>query len=243
MIRIIRRFSDLDNTLIFSRRRAIGSKAAVEYNNGRIQSYMPAETYTELQIMGSSALIPVSSRTLAQYHRIRFFSDGREPEFALIDNGGLLLVNGSEDAQWSRETFGMCREDIEIIKRLESGISSRVKAVMQDGLILFIKTDSHEIKREISAEASALGLIVFEHSEKLYICPRRLEKGEAVRRFKNRFGADFIVSAGDAPIDVSMASVSDKCLLSASLKDTVKPYGNITYLENEKLGKALLSYK
>ena len=87
-------YSDLDNTLIYSYRREIGGKKrCVEVYQGREISFMSEYSYHLLQEISKKALfIPVTTRTMEQYQRIDLGIG--IPEYALVCNGGILLVRG-----------------------------------------------------------------------------------------------------------------------------------------------------
>ena len=70
----IRLFCDLDHTLIYSHRMPIGSdKMVVEYLNGKEQSFMTQGTFEFLCKQNCVHLIPVTTRSKAQYERISVF--------------------------------------------------------------------------------------------------------------------------------------------------------------------------
>ena len=65
-------FTDLDNTLIYSYRHEIGrEKICVELYQGREVSFITKRTWELLQQVKKQVLIiPVTTRTQEQYHRI-----------------------------------------------------------------------------------------------------------------------------------------------------------------------------
>ena len=70
---------------------------------------------------------------------------------------------------------------------------------------------------EIEYDALSYGLLYFRHRNKNYVCSSALEKGKAIRRFKNRFHPDYIVVAGDSEIDLSMIPEADEAYMSSAL--------------------------
>lgn len=102
---------DLDNTLIYSCRHDIGEQRInVELYQGREISYMTAVSHRLLrQIKQECLIVPTTTRTKEQYDRIDLRAGAFE--YALICNGGLLLVNGKSDPAWyaaSRELTADC---------------------------------------------------------------------------------------------------------------------------------------
>ena len=97
--------TDLDNTIIYSYKHEIGpEKRNVELYQGREISFITEKTYALLQQVKKRMLVvPTSTRSLEQYQRIDL-GVGAFP-YALVCNGGLLLVDGKIDEHWNRETL------------------------------------------------------------------------------------------------------------------------------------------
>lgn len=109
----IRLFCDLDHTLIYSHRMPIGSdKMVVEYLNGKEQSFMTQGTFEFLCKQNCVHLIPVTTRSKAQYERISVFRKELRCKYALICNGGILLVDGIEDPAWYSETLALISSEL-----------------------------------------------------------------------------------------------------------------------------------
>ena len=102
--------TDLDNTLIYSYKHDIGKyKLCAEIYQGREVSFITTDTYRMLnQVRQKIAVVPVTTRTIEQYERIDL-GMGKLP-YALVCNGGILLKDGKEDAEWYRDTLEMISE-------------------------------------------------------------------------------------------------------------------------------------
>ena len=89
-------FADLDNTLIYSYKREINVPVTwVEQYQGRDISFMTEMSWSLLQQVRRQALfVPATTRTVEQYQRITFGTP--PPEYALVCNGGVLLVHGKK---------------------------------------------------------------------------------------------------------------------------------------------------
>ena len=221
-------FADLDNTVIFSHRHEIGERVLVERLNGKEQAYMTKRGYELLQTVSPEEFVPVTSRTIEQYQRIRFYSDGNMPKYALIDNGGILLIDGVPDREWLGETKRMIAGDMQAVKRVEEFFSKDAHVKWQDDMVLFLKTQLPF--NEVATEAEKLGLMVFNHLNKIYICSSKLSKGSAVKRFKERFTTDYSVVAGDSEVDVSMISEADKAYMALKLEGYEKYKDRVCYM-------------
>lgn len=99
-------FSDLDGTLIFSASRKQPGDIVCEYKDNREISCI---TKRQAELLPGLEIIPVTTRSIEQYRRIRF-PEGFSPEYALTDNGGTLLVNGVPDPDWARRTMRLVQE-------------------------------------------------------------------------------------------------------------------------------------
>ena len=139
----IRLFCDLDHTLIYSHRVPIGlNKIAVEYLNGKEQSFMTQGTYDFLCKQNCVHLIPVTTRSKKQYERISVFHRELCCKYALICNGGILLVDGIEDPEWYSETLSLISpesSELQAIKELVQQVL--LTSVLHDvcGLFFYIK--------------------------------------------------------------------------------------------------------
>ena len=81
--------SDLDNTLLFSVSHRQEGDRCVEWLDGNEQGFMTPETISLLEtVHGLTRLIPVTTRSVAQYLRIRF---PVTPDYAVAANGAVLL--------------------------------------------------------------------------------------------------------------------------------------------------------
>ena len=109
-------YVDLDNTIIYSYKHEIGPmKRCAEIYQGREISFLTEKTWQGLKLIAELALVvPVTTRTLEQYHRIRL-GIGELP-YVLACNGGILLRNGREDPDWyeaSRKLVEKSRGEME----------------------------------------------------------------------------------------------------------------------------------
>ena len=134
---------DLDNTLIYHYSQDIGyDKYCVEIYNERRQSFT---TYKSkellLNIMRKALIVPTTTRKLEQYLRVDIGIG--EFDYALISNGGKLLVDGKEDESWyeeSRILAGEASEQMKLAKIIMEDDDLRTREVEYiDELFLFTK--------------------------------------------------------------------------------------------------------
>ena len=214
---------DLDNTLIYSdaRSRHLADRVCVEWRGEEELSYMDRRCLERLRRLADRlAVVPVTTRSLEQYRRIRFFPD-REPELALAANGGILLEEGSVCEAWLAETRRLtaaCAGQLEqAAVWLEEDPERCFELRRVNGLFLYTKTKKPERTAARLREGLDGSLVsVVENLSKIYVLPRCLTKGLAIRRLrrfleeKGRPGpCPAILAAGDSNFDISMLAEAD----------------------------------
>lgn len=206
--------ADLDNTLIYSYKRDIGSeKRCVEVYQGREISFMTEQTYQLLREVSRKFLfVPTTTRTEEQYRRIDLGVG--VPEYALVCNGGVLLKDGKEDVSWYQETMASIQasaEELGRAERLMAEDESRSFEV-RDIRHLFLFTKSSQPEKTAMRLKDALDpslVSVFTNGVKVYVVPVELDKGKAVRRLRRRLQPELVLAAGDSLFDVPMLAAAD----------------------------------
>jgi hypothetical protein len=202
--------ADLDRTLIYSRTAArLGDPAGraelvtVEHHKGEPASFM---TVTAAGLLARLPVVPVTTRSLKQYGRVRL--PGPVPAFAVAGNGGHLLLNGEPDPLWAKHiedrlgTVAALPEAIAELRRL-SRPEWRVREV--DGLFTYAvlerATSARPVLAELQSWADGHGWTVSLQGRKLYLVPAPLTKSAAVAEIVGRTGAHTVLAAGDSLLD------------------------------------------
>lgn len=214
-------FSDLDGTLIFSAKRRQVGDIVVERKDGEPISCITArqaELFPKLQ-----NVIPVTTRSVEQYKRIEFARFWFSPGYALCDNGGTLLVNGEPDVEWSAwsgEIGRECADELSRFReRLERDPRRSFEVRLVDGLFLFTKScEPSETLKYFGAGALCESFFT---GEKVYVIPKKLNKGEAVKRLAKRLGLSEFAAAGDSLMDASMLNAADVALFTEDIEEAV----------------------
>lgn len=222
---------DLDNTLIYSYKHPLsGRKRCVEIYHGREISFLTERTYQLLlKIEQLVRIIPVTTRTVEQYERIAL-GIGPLP-YALVCNGGVLLVDGRQDAAWyerSLELVEDCRGELErAVRYLELEDNRIFEIRLINGLFVFTKCrfPQQTVQRMVK-KLQLLHTDVFCNGEKVYVVPKVLNKGTAVQRFREYIKAEQVLAAGDSLFDIPMLEQADVA---------VAPYG-CAWTENKLPG-------
>lgn len=216
--------TDLDNTIIFSYKHDIGeNKICAEIYHEREISFITNKTAELLKkVNESTVFVPTTTRTLEQYNRIDLGLG--TPKYALVCNGGVLLVDGQEDQAWfeeSCELVAACTGELEKASELLEKDENRSLDVRNiRGLFIFTKSEKPlETAQMLNNELNTAKVDVFTNGVKVYVLPKKLTKGEAVMRLKKRLGAELVISAGDSEFDISMLSCSDLAILPQELAE------------------------
>lgn len=214
-------FSDLDGTLIFSAKRKRPGDIVCEYKDGNEISCI---TSGQAELLPCLDIIPVTTRSIEQYRRINF-PDGFSPKYALTDNGGNLLVDGFPDPEWAEMTrsftqecsvkLSLCRE----IMERDSFRSFEIRMV--DGLFLFTKSDNPEKSLELLKSNADDMVECFSTGAKLYVLPKKLNKGAMAKRLAERLFPDCrIICAGDSLMDISLLNIADIAVFPEDIPDS-----------------------
>jgi len=218
--------SDLDNTLIYSYKRDIGSdKRCVELYNDREVSFMTEKSVLLLKEVNSKLLfVPTTTRTTEQYKRITL--DIGQPKYALVCNGGILLEDGVVSKSWYEDSLEMISEsrgELENgIALLEKDVNRNFEVRFIDDLFVFTKSEAPEktiayLKTFLNFEL----VDVFSNGTKVYIVPKNMTKGNAINRLKELLHPQKIIAAGDSEFDISMLQIADRAYAPKELADQI----------------------
>ena len=219
-------FSDLDSTLVYSHRHTLpGERVVVEYLHDHIQSYMTKKTYDFLLQSEDIFLIPTTTRTVEQYSRLAETFSRFGCEYALVCNGGLLLVNNEIDQEWFEETRRMAGNELSSLEKADELIhrmyqSKSVHSIKD--LMVYVKTETPpEDADKIAKQVDLTKLNVYFDKHKVYCIPASINKGSAIRRFSERMGINWSVAAGDSIPDIPMLNAANAAILPAEIDKSV----------------------
>lgn len=202
--------TDLDNTMIFSHRLVEGIEnqlCCVEYYNQKPLTYM---SYGSIEILKKLIeqiiVIPVTTRSFAQFQRVGIFPTCK---YAIVDNGGIILENGNINLLWKEHVNEILKDydlpgTLEFLSRL---FGSSLKAKIVDGIFIFAKCDDpNACKKVFECEFSADNWTLSFHRNKVYIIPKRITKGNALKFVCETLIRDnhSVITAGDSDLDLSM---------------------------------------
>lgn len=228
-------FTDLDNTMIYSHHREIGKpKIVVEHLDGKEQSFMTEFAYDFLSSADWLEVVPVTTRTKQQYDRIEC-SERLHFKYAVVCNGGKLLVDGKEDLEWSDKTDALVRDNYESLKQATEFLSEICCGEIihrPEKYMSYVKcSDPEGVYKKISKLLNSNRVNVQRDGRKVYLFANGISKGEAIERFMRKMKAGTILSAGDNLMDVSMLNNADFAFVNKTITDLITCKNRITIEE------------
>lgn len=215
--------SDLDNTLIYSYKRDIGTeKILVERYEGRGVSFMTEKTHHLIDKARTvMQFIPVTTRSTQQYRRILFSADW-VPHYALAANGGVLLDSGAPDPEWYADSQQMIQSAQPALQQaqmvLEHDPDRTLDVRWVDGLFVFTKSANVPATLErLRTAVDDTQVELFNNGAKVYVVPRVLDKGAGVRRLRHKYPTARIFAAGDSVFDLPLLAQADVAFCPQSL--------------------------
>jgi hypothetical protein len=233
---------DLDGTLLYSARMLrlpdddlLAPRLVVsEVWRGAPLTYCTRTTEALLdELQRAAVVVPVTTRTRAQYARVRLFdgsgpSSGeglRRPRYAVVANGGHLLVDGRPDEGWARQVRstidGVCRPLDEVAPALLRATDGhRVSDLrLAEDLFAYVAVDPATLPGEALTEladwCSRGGWRVSLQGRRLYCVPEPLTKSAAVAEVARRTGATRVLAAGDSLLDRDVLELADQAVRPA----------------------------
>ena len=213
---------DLDRTLIYS-----ANSMALDTNDSDAPAMVVSEVYqgAPLSFMTAAAermleslaartvFVPVTTRTVAQYERVRL--PGPTPDFAITTNGGVILLNGQPDASWradiTRRSAAECASLAEIERLVAPDEATRpwiLRIAHAEGLFCYAIIDRdampEEYLEELRRECESRGWSVSVQGRKLYCIPNPVNKAVAIEEVRRRTGSTIVLAAGDSLLDRDM---------------------------------------
>lgn len=214
--------TDLDNTIIYSYKHDIGEKKrSVEVYQERQISFITEKTYELLcKVNEKMLIVPTTTRTEEQYKRIDL-GLGHFP-YALVCNGGVLLLDGKKDEKWYNTSLQLVKSGEESMVQAMDFLKKDSRRTFEiqwiENLFVFTKcNDVQNVVEELRLVLDNPLVDVFHNGAKLYVVPKNLSKGMAVERLKEYLGIDDLISAGDSEFDLPMLECSDTAFAPASL--------------------------
>lgn len=254
--------TDLDRTLIYSRRAAgaVGADelTCVEHYEGAEASFVTRRAAQLLRTLDEAAdLVPCTTRTPAQYRRVRL-PRARPGRHALCANGGVLLVDGTPDPDWDAHVRAVVAAsapigalDAELHRRRAALPEGAVGPVRDaEGLFRYAVVDRARLPvgwvGDLTGWCVEHGWRTSVQGRKLYCLPAGLTKAAAAREVARRLGAPRILAAGDSLLDADLLDAADAGIRPAhgELADSgwLRPHVAVTDGVGARAGEEIVSW-
>ena len=217
---------DLDRTLIYSAaalrlqgddRDAPDLLVTEVYGGVPISFTTRASEGLLVSLAAAAHLVPVTTRTVAQYQRVRL--PGVRPTHAVTTNGGALLVDGVPDLGWRRRLDARVAEECAPLAQVEALLTDAhwstwtLSVKVAEDLFVYAVVDRAEMPEtavaDLAARCDELGWTVSVQGRKVYCVPSPVTKAAALEEVRARTGADLVLAAGDSLLDQGMLEVAD----------------------------------
>ncbi len=226
--------TDLDRTMIYSRA-AMGDEqfatletVCVEIYRDAPLSYM-AEAAVELltRLAREVVVVPTTTRTPAQYERITL--PGSPFRYAVVSNGGRILVDGADDPVWRARIenevtrAGATLDEVrnELRTRIDDSWVTALRTA--DDLFCYLVVDPSaqppEFLEQWQGWCDARGWTASQQGRKIYATPQPVTKSAAIAEVRRRLVADGtlddsaeLYAAGDGWLDTDLLLAADHAI-------------------------------
>jgi len=219
---------DLDGTVIHSRRAllahgdSIAGLACVE-TTASSASYLRVRTLDSLRRLVNGRFgVPITIRSVEQYLRLTLFDPAEPPPYALVANGGVLLVDGVPDPDWSADvaaSYGACADRAEVRHVFDRTITCMAAPVKSAADLFFYavipRGAAAPVFGEFAAWCAERRWRVVRQGRKVYVLPQHLGKDDSALRLQARLGAGQLVAAGDGALDADLLQHARRAIVGA----------------------------
>lgn len=220
--------TDLDRTIIFSNKfldDCNTDTVCVENFENKPISYMTTVSLNKLEELKSKSnlkIIPVTTRSVAQFKRVRPVQDC---EFAITSNGGTILHNGKVFIPWynciQRVLQGYKSEFKYMSKYLKNYSSYCEKPLkLVDNMFFFMKLNddkerNQELLKILDEELDTSKWFFTLQGLKLYVIPKEISKENALLYLKKYLNEDTVAVSGDGKLDIGFLTIGDIRIIPA----------------------------
>lgn len=221
---------DLDRTMIYSSSflntlPETSPYQVVELREGIPLSYMTTLAIEQLQVLTTRlSFIPVTSRSLEQYLRIDMLHTEIHPSAAIVSNGGILLIDGQPEPEWTKRIRQLFKDYIspeQLLPRLEfirelNGF--RTLRICDDNFIYVVmeqEADAFSLQPMLHGLVMQHGYTAFQTGRKIYLMPNFMDKQKPLKYLMERYGDSDLIAAGDSELDLPMLTYAETAIIPA----------------------------
>ncbi|MFD0686689.1 HAD family hydrolase [Actinomadura fibrosa] len=230
--------SDLDRTLIYSPSslaldgpdEAMPRLLCVELYQGAPLSHLTETAARTLEALAAaSTFVPTTTRTPEQYRRVHLLE--KPPSYAICANGGRILVDGTEDPDWSRSVDTQMKEGCVPLLEVQDYLAQAsgdfvLKRRTASDLFAYTVVDRAALPgtwvEDLTGWCAERGWRTSLQGRKVYCLPASLTKAAAAAEVARRTGAAAMLAAGDSLLDIELLEAADAAVRPAhgELHDT-----------------------
>jgi hydroxymethylpyrimidine pyrophosphatase-like HAD family hydrolase len=162
--------------------------------------------------------VPITTRTEEEYKRVIPIS-ALKPKFAIVANGGKILVDGEEDLEWKNHVLHTIKNmpfSLSDVHELFFTLTSHDyfnREKLSDDLFWMLRLEDEknglEIVKKTKPVLNSHGYEVMITGRKIYIVPTELTKWKALEFLINKTDTTFTIAAGDSLMDLEMLTHAD----------------------------------
>lgn len=254
---------DLDRTLIYSANsmqlegpdRHAPSLVVSEVYGGVPLSFMTRAADDLLgRLVEESIFVPVTTRTMEQFHRVRL--PGRGAGYAVTTNGAVILHNGQPDRDWKdhiQDTVAdNCAPLTEVMAHLTGHRTVeailRVRTAEDVFAYSIVNREGLTVQylEDLAAWCKERGWSTSLQGRKLYCVPSPVTKEAAVAEIRRRVPVDVMVAAGDSKLDAGLLELADRAIRPShgELEQMAYKRGHLSVTSSSGIlaGEEILSY-
>lgn len=217
-------FSDLDRTIIYSDKFIKKDKSkyeCIEVLDGKNISYMTPESIDLIkEILKTRNFIPVTTRSVEQFTRIKFTDHGINYKWSIVSNGGIILYNGKPYKKWNeimKESLKEAEQLENVVKQFEN-IAPQIPGISKtrtvDGMFFYIVVDLDKFVLssldEFKEYLEKKKWKFYKTGRKVYFLPEVLSKENAIRFLMNELEENEFAALGDSEMDRGMVTAGKK---------------------------------
>lgn len=216
--------TDLDRTMIYS----LGSAGlkhnypvltVAEFHKEKPLSYVTDFSYRMLDFLNDSLyFVPATTRSMAQFRRISLPPIAHSI-YAVTSNGGRIIANGIEDAEWTTYIKGYLESSSVHLDEVRNIIEEKYSRpwihniTFADDLFIVLHVDKANTPKsyvdDLTSWLAERGWKASLQGSKLYCIPAVLTKGAAVQEVCRRLNVSGLYSAGDSLLDRTLLKLAD----------------------------------